>query len=91
MLIEGRLSIEEATRRQKQALAQGLGDVAETCLQEANETIPIETGAMMRSGFAELDEDQPAAQVAYDTEYVVVQHEDTELHHDPGQIGRAHV
>lgn len=70
-------------REVRDALSGALGDVASECLGQANETCPIETGTLIRSGFAESDGME--AQVAYDTPYAVVQHEDPDYHHDPGR------
>jgi hypothetical protein len=66
------------------AVARAIETVAEDCLTEANRTVPIETGTLMRSGHVTRVGELEAA-VGYDTPYAVVQHEDSSLHHDPGR------
>lgn len=63
----------------------GLRDGSEHLLAESNKTIPIETAEMMRSGVSDVDEQALEATVSYDTPYTVVQHERTDLRHDPGR------
>jgi hypothetical protein len=67
------------------ALADALEDVTETGLGEANRTVPIEEATLERSGFAQVDRGSLTGQIAYDTPYAVVQHEDPTLAHDPGR------
>lgn len=50
-----------------------LRDSAEMILQEANETVPHDEGTLMRSGQVNVDEG--AASITYDTPYAVEQHE----------------
>jgi hypothetical protein len=65
------------------AIGHALHEITEDLLHEANKTIPLETGTMMRSGQTEVD--GLSGQVSYDTPYAVYQHEDASLHHDPGR------
>jgi hypothetical protein len=67
------------------ALADALGDVAETLLNDANRTVPIEEGTLERSGTASVDRAGLRSAVSYDTPYAVYQHEDPTLRHDPGR------
>jgi hypothetical protein len=67
------------------AIADALGDVAETLLNDANRTVPIEEGTLERSGVASVDRNALQSAVSYDTPYAVVQHEDPTLRHDPGR------
>jgi hypothetical protein len=72
---------------QARALAaadQGLQLVAEVLLEEANRTIPHQTGHMMRTGTT-WHPRPLLAFVSYDTPYSVRQHEDTRLRHAPGR------
>lgn len=55
----------------------------EFILENANRTVPIEEGTLMRSGKVTVGDDEAA--VSYDTPYAVRQHEDTRLRHDPGR------
>ena len=63
----------------------GLRDGAEHLLTEANKTVPIETGELMRSGVPDVDDKALEATVSYDTPYAVRQHEETTYRHDPGR------
>jgi hypothetical protein len=72
-----------AEPRIRAAAAEALGDITEAALADANQTCPVETGTLRRSGFAEVDEQNLVGQVAYDTPYAVIQHEDPHFHHDP--------
>ncbi|WP_141137410.1 hypothetical protein [Blastococcus mobilis] len=74
-----------ATRAMHEAAANALDDVLEDTLKESNEVAPIEETTLIRSGFTEVDRKQLVGQVAYDTPYAVVQHEDPTLKHDPGR------
>jgi len=71
------------------AAISGLRDGAEHLLTEANKTVPIETGALMRGGVADVDEERLEASVSYGNNesaaYAVTQHEDTTLRHDEGR------
>lgn len=77
-----------AAQEGRDALADALEDIAEDCLGEANKTVPIEEGILSGSGFTEVDRAALEGQVAYDTPYAVVQHENPDFRHDPGR--RAH-
>lgn len=74
---------EEAIRRARSALEQALDESAEYVLEEANRTVPLEEGTLMRSGAATREGLQ--ATVSYDTPYARVQHERTWYRHAPGR------
>lgn len=68
-----------------EALADGLEEVTEDLLGEAQQVVPIEEATLSRSGFAQVDRGNLKSQVAFDTEYAIVQHEDPTLRHDAGR------
>lgn len=74
-----------ARRAMHDAAADALADILEDDLRESNEVTPIEEATLIRSGFTELDRGSLTGQVAYDTPYAVVQHEDPTLRHDAGR------
>lgn len=65
------------------AVTEGLGDVVEHCLEDANRTIPIEEGTLEGTGFTQVD--GLTGQVGYGTPYARYQHEDDSLRHDAGR------
>lgn len=67
------------------ALADGLDDIAEACLAEANTTVPLELGILGDTGFVETNRSSLESQVGYQTPYAVYQHERPDLRHDPGR------
>lgn len=69
----------------RKAAAKALRDGAEHLLTEANRTVPLETGDLMRSGAPDVDEQALEATVSYDVPYAVRQHEETTYRHDPGR------
>lgn len=77
--------VDLARKQVRDAIVQGTKDVTEACLTEANKTVPIEEGTLMRSGFAQTDAGSLTGQVAYDTPYAIAQHEDPTYRHDPGR------
>lgn len=74
-----------AVAKVRRAGMRGLEDAAEFLLEEANRTIPHETGEMQRSGAVSSDAERMQAAVSYNTPYAPRQHEDTRLRHDPGR------
>lgn len=60
-----------------------VADAAEHLLEQANRAIPIDTGAMQRSG--QVTATGLEAVVSYDTPYAARQHEDTRLRHKSGR------
>jgi len=73
----------------RHATARALREASEHLLTEANKTVPIETGALMRSGVSDVDEQRLEATVSYghneSAAYAMKQHEDTTIRHDPGR------
>lgn len=63
--------------------ASAVKDAAEHVLEQANRSIPIDTGAMQRSGQVSMN--GLTAVVSYDTPYAVRQHEDTRMRHAKGR------
>lgn len=76
---------QEIARMVHQAAYRGVTEAAEFVLGEANKIVPIETGALMRSGHVDADRDTLEADISYDTPYAAVQHENLEYNHDPGR------
>ena len=74
-----------ATRAMHDAAADALQDIVEDDLAESQAVAPIEEATLIRSGFTEVDRKNLTGQVAYDTPYAVVQHEDPTLKHDAGR------
>lgn len=72
-------------RKLHEAAADALDDVLEDALRESRDVAPIEESTLIRSGFTEVDRANLVGQVAYDTPYAVVQHEDPTLRHDAGR------
>lgn len=56
---------------------------AELLLDESNRKVPLETGALIRSGNTAAQGDEAA--VGYNTPYAVRQHEEVGYHHDDGR------
>jgi len=73
----------------KRAAVKALRDTAEDLLTEANKTVPLRDGDLMRSGLADVDEKALEASVSYGhgpaAPYAVVQHERTDFRHSEGR------
>ncbi len=86
LVVDRRPVVRQAMRR---AAAEALNAAAEVLLEEANQSVPIEEGTLLRSGMVEpADPGDLVASVGYGGEasaYAVKQHEDTSLRHDPGR------
>lgn len=65
-----------------------LKDGTEYLLEEANRTVPLREGTLMRSGVAEVDEDKMIGYVSYDTPYALRLHEHPEYHFFNGRRGK---
>jgi hypothetical protein len=61
---------------------------ADELLRKSNETIPLDTSAMMHSGQVDVFPDQFTATVSYNTPYAVRQHEDLTYRHAAGRRAR---
>ena len=77
----------EAKRRVQAGAADGLRAAAMFALTEANRTVPLDEGALQRSGGTDVDTAGLEAVVSYDTPYARRQHEELGWRH-PKQ-GRA--
>ncbi|MEX5711827.1 hypothetical protein AB1484_26925 [Parafrankia sp. FMc6] len=67
------------------AAAQGLRLAGEHLVTESRKLVPLETGALERSGTATVDDGDLEAAVSYDTPYAVPVHEDLTAQHDNGR------
>jgi len=78
--------VQEKVRR---TMTKALRDTAEDLLTEANKTVPLRDGDLMRSGLADVDEKALEASVSYGhgpaAPYAVVQHERTDFRHSEGR------
>lgn len=72
-----------AMARVRKSAERAVADATEHILEQANRTVPIEEGTLMRSG--EADSQGLKGTVLYDTPYACRQHEDTRNRHDPGR------
>lgn len=61
----------------RNAAQSAVKDAAEFTLETANRTIPIDTGALQRSGQVSTSTDGLTAAISYDTPYAARVHEDT--------------
>lgn len=85
--LTGNLSerLAEVASQVPDAARRGLAIGGEHVLGVSNTLVPIETGALARSGSVSQDDTELLTAVSYDTEYAVRQHEDTSLNHDAGR------
>lgn len=65
--------------------ADGVTAAAEFLLEEANRTVPIEEGTLMRSGDVSSDRQALRARVSYGTPYARRQHEALNYRHPGGR------
>ena len=75
-----RRAVEPAIRR---GVIAGLGDAAELVLGRSNAIAPLEEGAMIRSGYTDVDVNR--AVVGYTSVYAPRQHEELGWRHDSGR------
>lgn len=78
----------QVTAAARAAAAAGLLEAAEALLEEANRTVPFDTGALMRSGESSLDREKLVSAVSYDTPYAVRLHEHPEYRFRRGRRGK---
>ena len=76
--------VQKTKEQERKGSKRGLLVGGEHVLGVSNERVPHEDGDLERSGGVSQDDDGNTA-ISYDTEYAVVQHEDTSLHHDSGR------
>lgn len=67
-----------------------IADSLEYVLQEVNEDVPFDTGALMRSGNYDIsvESNQGTGHVFYDTPYAIKVHEHPEYHFQNGRKGK---
>lgn len=80
-------AFDNAEKRVKEAIQRGVRKASEFLLEQARRRVPIETGALSRSGHVLTIEDAVSVvgYVIFDTPYATRQHEDPDLKHDPGR------
>lgn len=70
------------------AAADGLRAGGEVVLQESDERVPLETGALRSSGKVSVDRAGLKAAISYDTPYAVLVHEVMDNAHDAGRSAK---
>lgn len=70
-----------------EAVLKGLRLGGEHVLKLSRDIVPLEEGTLERSGMVS-DDGKGTVAVSYDTPYAVRQHEDLDLHHDPGRSAK---
>lgn len=65
--------------------ARGLSILGEHVLAISNDRVPLDEATLQRSGVVNVDPVTLAANITYDTEYAVRQHEDLTLVHPNGR------
>lgn len=75
--------VRRAVERVRRGGEQGVREAAEHVLDVAGPLVPYDEGPLHDSG--EVDVDGMEATVSYDTEYAVIQHEEEEYRHAPGE------
>jgi hypothetical protein len=78
----------KALKSKKPAAARrGLKKFAKFIFNESQKIVPTDYGPLKESGHIESggDDDRPTESIVYDEHYAVVQHEDLEFKHKPGE------
>lgn len=79
----------EAVMKQLNGQAAGaLLEAGEALLAQANEIVPLDTGALKGSGEVSVDERKLQAAVSYDTPYAVRLHEHPDYRFQRGRCGK---
>lgn len=78
----------QVKKAERGAAARGLTAATEHLLGRSRDIVPIETGALSRSGRAEVDPTQLVGAVSYDTPYARRQHEELTWRHDAGRSAK---
>lgn len=82
-------AIKKAADRIREGLADGLEDLSENILEEAQRIVPIEESTLSKSGMAITDREGLKATISFGSgaaaPYAVIQHEDTSFKHDEGR------
>jgi len=81
MTIKSRWFGDKVTKKNKEAAAGVLFQMAEAVLTEANKTVPHDEGILEGSGFTDVDREKLEAAVSYDTPYAARLHES-----EPGEF-----
>lgn len=76
---------DDVARRKRGAAADGLFEAAESLLEYANRSVPLDEGPLQQSGMASVDRANLVAAVSYNTPYSVAQHERLDYQHAPGR------
>ena len=66
----------------RERAVEALHEVGDFLLAKAKETVPKATGDLEASGHADVDASSLEVRVAYSEPYAVIQHEDTDYHHE---------
>jgi len=74
-----------ASRALREAAARGSLLGAEHVLGVSNDRVPLDEGALQRTGTASVDRADLTAAVSYDGPYAVPQHERMDYRHAPGR------
>ncbi|MGH3942506.1 MAG: hypothetical protein ACRDTG_28560 [Pseudonocardiaceae bacterium] len=74
--------------RERAGAVKGLHTATEHLLGVSRQRVPLEEGALERSGRAEVDETELTGAVSYDTVYARRQHEEMEWQHDTGRTAK---
>ena len=84
--------IKHTTRRasaaEKAGAAEGLTEAANFLLSASRLLVPLEDGALERSGTASVNRARLTAGVSYDTPYAVRQHEELDYRHAEGRTAK---
>lgn len=76
---------EEVKNRHKAGAAAGCRAAGEHLLEVSRREVPLDTGALSRSGRVDSNGSEARVGISYDTPYARVQHEDTSLNHPNGR------
>lgn len=72
----------------REAARKGLWQAAEEILRAANQRVPLDTGVLQASGDTDVDGNELAAAIFYDTPYAVRLHEHPEYDFQGGREGK---
>lgn len=72
----------------REAARKGLWQAAEEILRAANQRVPLDTGVLQASGDTDVDGNELAAAIFYDTPYAVRLHEHPEYEFQGGREGK---
>ena len=75
---------DEVTKKVESELKVGLAKAAEMVLTKSKEEVPVETGALLRSGTVNASEGGTVQTISYNTPYALAQHEGLDNNHPNG-------